>query len=206
MSAPQNKKKNNRNSIVPNGQYLKRLRGQLGLTQSELAFRLNLSERLVRKAEKSHRIACGSLVLFQMFFEQQGLAVDHRKLGQAGAVSSKEMAVSFFHACIVQGDLQSIVSRCHEQVSAEVDGQVAVGHTNVKALFETFRTSMLKGMLCEFGPVLNESNTTSIFWSLTRDNQSADKRCRPKNIEGKGVMLVRGSAEVESIEISIFRR
>lgn len=205
MSAPSNNKNNNRNSTVPNGQYLRQLRGQLGLTQNELAFRLNVSERLVRKAEQSQRIECRSLVLFQMFFEQQGLAVDSEAIGHGWNLSSKQMSVAFFRTCLVQGDLNSILERCHEQVSAKIDGTVAVGHNDVKALFQSFEKSSSMGMKWIIGPVLSESNTTSIFWSWTSGDQSSTPQGRTKSTVQKGVVLIRGGKQVESFELFIFR-
>ena len=205
MSAPSNNRSSNRNSIIPDGQYLRQLRGQLGLTQNELAFRLNVSERLVRKAEQSQRIECRSLVLFQMFFEQQGLAIEPEEFRQAGCVSSRQMSVTFFRACLVQGDLHSIVERCHEEVSAEIDGRVAVGHDKVKALLESFEDSIPEGMNWTVGPVFSESNATSIFWSLAPVDQSTAEQWDSPTSLHKGVVLIRGSKQVESFELFIFR-
>jgi DNA-binding XRE family transcriptional regulator len=186
VSASSNNQKNNRNTIVPNGQYLRQLRAKLGLTQIELAFRLDLSERLVRKAEKSRRIDARNLVLFRLFFEQQGLAIDPEKIGQMLCDSPKSMAVSFFDACLVQGDLQSIVQQCHEQVSAEINGRVAIGHANVKALFLSFANSTPKEMEWTTGAVLNESIATSIFWSRTPVGQSGARKCHCQSTERGG--------------------
>ena len=205
MSAPSNNKNNNRNSTVPNGQYLRQLRGQLGLTQNELAFRLNVSERLVRKAEQSQRIECKSMVLFQMFFQQQGLAVDPKAISQRWDFSTKQMSVSFFHACLVQNDLNSITERCHKKVSTELDGRIAVGHDKVEALFQSFADSIPKGMKWTIGPVISESNTTSIFWSLAPEDQSTAKQWHSPTSLHKGVVLIRAKEQVESFELFIFR-
>ena len=198
-------KNHSRNSVVPNGHYLRQLRAKLGLTQIELAFRLDLSERLVRKAEKSERIDSRSLVLFRLFFEQQGLAVDPEQVARIPRDAPKSMAISFFDTCLTRGELHLIDQHCHEQVSAEIDGRVAVGHVNVKALLVKFESCTSKAMQWARGTVVSESNNTSIFWSRTFESQSLSPQSHTKSIHQRGVVLIRGSEQVESFELFIFK-
>ena len=62
-------------SRLPNGEKIRELRCLLGLTQRQLASRLECSERLIRKFEKSEFVSSKSLVLLSNFFNGQDLEV-----------------------------------------------------------------------------------------------------------------------------------
>jgi transcriptional regulator with XRE-family HTH domain len=70
----------NRNSIRANGEKIRELRLLVGLTQLELAVRIDCSERLIRKMEKGKVVDAKSLALVQAFFSLQGIAVELTEL------------------------------------------------------------------------------------------------------------------------------
>ena len=61
---------------LPNGERIRELRTLLGLTQLELASRLDCSERLIRKMEKCERVSSKSLAHLCKFFRQNDLKVN----------------------------------------------------------------------------------------------------------------------------------
>ena len=67
-------------SRFANGQKIRELRFRLGLTQLELAMRLDCSERLIRKMEKNESVSFKSLSNLHIYFKEQDLEVDPRDL------------------------------------------------------------------------------------------------------------------------------
>ena len=62
-------------SLLADGQKIRGFRCMLGLTQLELAMKVDCSERLIRKMEKCERVSLKSLSLLLVFFSSQDVAV-----------------------------------------------------------------------------------------------------------------------------------
>ena len=67
-------------SQFANGQKIRELRFGLGLTQLELAMRLDCSERLVRKMEKNESVSFKSLSNLYVYLKEEEVEVDPRDL------------------------------------------------------------------------------------------------------------------------------
>ena len=67
-------------SQLSNGQKIRELRFRLGLTQLELAMRLDCSERQVRKMEKNESVSFKSLSNLHTYLKEQNIEVDPRDL------------------------------------------------------------------------------------------------------------------------------
>lgn len=199
MSALSDKKKNNRNSIQPDGQYLRQLRAKIGLTQVELAFRLEVSERLVRKAEKGGRIDCSSLLLFIMFYQQQGLRIDAEKFGSLLTLSTKEIAISFFRDCFVLGNENYVARWCAAHVSGSIDGQRSAGQLDAIALIESFLAEFEQGAKWTIGQVVSDSETASVFW--TRESVFDHGKTRRE----QGVALIIAQTSVTAFDVFTFK-
>jgi len=69
-------KKSNHGSQLVNGQKVRELRCQFGLTQLELAMKIDCSERLIRKMEKGRSVSAKSLFFLCDFFRTQNIEID----------------------------------------------------------------------------------------------------------------------------------
>lgn len=73
MNSPENL---SHGSNYANGQKIRELRCRLGMTQLALAMKIDCSERLIRKMEKSESVSGKNLSVLCFFFNSQGIAVD----------------------------------------------------------------------------------------------------------------------------------
>jgi len=113
MSAPEY---SNHGSLISNGQKVRDLRCLLGLTQLELAMKVDCSERLIRKMEKSESVSVKSLSILWMFFRVQGIEVGLNDL-VFSASNAQDVAVQWFRERFIERKKQADQKWFCEQLS-----------------------------------------------------------------------------------------
>jgi len=156
-------KNSNHGSLLANGKKIRDLRCLLGLTQLELAMKVDCSERLIRKMEKRESVSVKSLSFLYVFFRAQGIEVGLNDLIYSPS-NALEIAEQWFRERFIDHNNQADQKWFSEQLS--LSSSTA---SKLKVLQKFAQASGIS-----LGMAMHHDQNVVINFHITRDKPSQD--------------------------------